>query len=320
MSRNNSGWNRPAANQPTVKKGGYPPAKQPEGAARRGAKAPSKVKGIVAGLVTVCALGGLCLWMFSGGENASQAKPDKGSGRIKEVAPAVTNRPPAQAAKAPSRVAEQWPPPNATKDADGVWRLPGGARPFNPKHREGGMHLSTKSNLPKFDHAVEREIATLITLPPGMPIFGTPNYSKFKQDFINSLADKIEITDEDSERDRKIKEDVIETKKVLAERVKNGEDIVKILKDTREELQRLSQYKREIQSFVTDQLRNSENADSDVEDAIAAANKMLESKGIAPIRSNALLKQRQRILLRDAGRASKPNEKASSANKENGNE
>lgn len=51
-------------------------------------KKPSAMRGVVAGLVTVCALGGLCLWMFSGGDDAPKAKTAKERGRIKEVTPA----------------------------------------------------------------------------------------------------------------------------------------------------------------------------------------------------------------------------------------
>ena len=203
---------------------------------------------------------------------------------------------------AASKKEKPWPPPEAIKDERGIWRYPGGQRVFDPRDRERAVKSPTKSNIPKFKHPVEREIATLLTVEPGMMLFGSPKYSAFKRDFVESLLEPIEITEDDSERDRMIKEEVIAAKKELAERVKEGEDVVQILKDTREELQRLAQYKRQIQALINEQVRNAENSDADVEDVFAAANKMLENEGIAPMSSNHIMKRRQQILINEAQR------------------
>jgi hypothetical protein len=48
----------------------------------------------------------------------------------------------------------------------------------------------------------------------------------------------------------------------------------------------------EVKSAVS----NSENSDQDIEDFVSAANKLLESKGIAPIKSGAFVRNRQRYL------------------------
>ena len=91
---------------------------------------------------------------------------------------------------------------------------------------------------------------------------------------------------------------MIETKIDLAERMRNGEDIGKILEETHEEYQRLAILKMEVASELN-KLRKDPNATlEDVEDFTSAANKILEERGIAPITLSPIAK---RMLLRRKG-------------------
>ena len=265
------------------------------------AKKPSPVRGIVAGLLVVAVSAVAYFAFFSGSEKPKSVKVEKERGRIKEVFPAKA---PTNAAPVKAETAEKtWPPPDAYKDERGIWRYPGGARVFNPKDRERATQIPESSNIPKFTHAVEREIATLLTMEPGGMLVGEPPYHLYAQDFQNAILDKIEINEDDSERDKAIKQAVIDAKKELCQRIKEGEDVVQILKESREEIRRLNAYKRELENLVREQVRNAELSDEDVADSFAAANKLLEEKGIAPMRSNAIMKRRQDILLQEARRA-----------------
>ena len=76
-----------------------------------------------------------------------------------------------------------------------------------------------------------------------------------------------------------------------------GEDIALIMKNTREELQRLSIYKSEIESAFREMASKPGLTEEDVDDFIESANIMLDSKGIAPMTFGPLAKRR---LLRKA--------------------
>ena len=148
----------------------------------------------------------------------------------------------------------------------------------------------------EFKHPVENEIAALIMAQPGEPLVGEPDYSNMKQDFVNALIDKIEISEDDSEMDRELKQNVEELKKELAERVKNGEDIVEIFKEARRELRLSADYKQNLNEVVLEQLYDPDISDEDLATTMQAANKMLEDKGIEPISETRFLKVRKRML------------------------
>ena len=188
--------------------------------------------------------------------------------------------------------------PETYVDARGVLRYKNGnARVPNPEDFKNPIRIERSTGLPHFNHPVEDEIATLISVEPGETLVGEISYRGFNGDFVNSLLEKIEISEDDSEYDREIKQGVIEIKKDLAERIKNGEDLVQILKDARSELMRGAEYKAQIGELVHEQLLDPNVSDDELKDTIAAANKILESKGIAPIKETKFLRARERVLL-----------------------
>lgn len=276
-------------------------ASAPQQKTSNGARAVSK--GALAGLIVVLGAGAAIYFLLPASAPTPKAPaPQEAPKVIEEIKPEVaTNVATVVETKKTDR--DSWIPADAYQDERGVWRHPGGARVFNPKSKEKAVKSPTKSNFPMLKHPVEREIATLITAKPGMILVGSPKYEAMRNDFVNAIVDKIEIKDDDSEWDRMVKTEVEEVKRELAERVKQGEDLVDILKESRQELQRLSQYKREVQAIINAQVRDAENSDDDVEMVLAAANKMLEERGIAPIQANSIMKRRQRILVNEARKA-----------------
>ena len=139
----------------------------------------------------------------------------------------------------------------------------------------------TKSKYSIFKHRSENEIARLLFLKPGDNLIGTPNYSALKDDFLNSLNEKILINPDDTEEIRLIKQNVIEAKANLKAAHDRGEDIAQIMLDARKECQELARYKRLLTQNIFEAL--ADDPDSDVDSYIEAANKMLEEKGIAPL-------------------------------------
>jgi len=188
-------------------------------------------------------------------------------------------------------------------DERGILRYKkGNGRVPKPDDFKNPIRISTRGNMHEFKHPVENEIAALIMAQPGEPLVGEPDYSNMKQDFVNALIDKIEISEDDSEMDRELKQNVEELKKELAERVKNGEDIVEIFKEARRELRMSADYKQNLDEVVLEQLYDPDISDEDLATTMQAANKMLEDKGIEPISETRFLKVRKRMLRAQARR------------------
>lgn len=187
-----------------------------------------------------------------------------------------------------------WKKHETYRDGKGVLRYKaGGARAPEKDEFKNAVKINTTSNIPRFKHQVEHEIATLLTIEPGGALFGSVRYDKrFEQDFVNSLMEPVKIEEDDSEEDKQLKNDVEATKRELAERIKAGEDLATILTETREEVRRLSAIKQDILTIAREELSKAELSDSDVKDYYEAVNKLLEQKGIAPINANSLMKRR----------------------------
>lgn len=187
---------------------------------------------------------------------------------------------------------ENDPPPLETfVDERGIERYKGGLRVRNHKIKKEVVRIGLGadgrplSNLPKFKYRCEDEIARLITLRPGATLVGMRRYDdRYKQDFVNALLEKNAPTAEDSPRDAEIKLQVDAVKKELAQRIKNGEDLGVIMTEARKEMQKYASIKREIEKEVREILKGDGVSDADVEIAFNAANILLESKGISPIK------------------------------------
>ena len=182
-------------------------------------------------------------------------------------------------------------------DEKGILRYEGGARVYKNRDKRKAIKVMQNDPFPKLKHRSDYEIATLITVRPGGMLFGQVEYDdKFKESFINSLIDRNEPVEGDSEWDIELKAAIEETKKELLQRIKNGEDLGDILREAREESRRLASYKREIQSLIRETLGDENATENDVKDVIKAANQMLEEKGIEPFKEDAFLRSRMRIL------------------------
>ena len=273
MSGNNSGWNRPAANQPTVKKGG--------------AKVPSVWKGIAAGLAVAVPLVALLVWMFAGGGDDGRTTPDVARGRIKEVSPAKArdkadraNRPASEGTQAaPQDRAE---PGQHDKASETEKPKPVVVVPYSGKTIADEI----------FTNHSDVAIAHLLNLEPGTSILGTYYYGPdFEKDFLAAQDRQIVINADDSDEVRALKEAVIEARKELMTRYKLGEDICKVMSETRQELQQLGIYRQkleqEVSKIATDDGKLSEK---DANDLVEAANLMLKEHGAKPIEMPVFLK------------------------------
>lgn len=269
MSGNNSsGWNRPASNQPSVKKGG--------------AKAPSAMKGVIVGAVAVL-IGVVCLWLFSGGEDAPKAKPEKDRGRIEEVTPA-----PAPKAKPVATSEPAAPKPirwakyvqNAALDDEGRPQFvprPGHQLVTNNVH-------GAKQPYEIFEHNYQNELASYMTAPPGTMFVGEMRYDeRFVKEVVETMSLPIKDDENDTPEQKELRQSMREVMKSLQAQVDAGRDVAEIFSAAREEMRELGLYKMQLRQEVFKIYKDSNMSDEEMDDTIKAANMMLEQKGIAPL-------------------------------------
>ena len=261
------------------------------------AKKPSPVRGLAAGAVVVVLAVAAYFAFFSGSEKPPVEKADKERGRIKEVKPAaapkartVTNAP-AKKVGTKGLGDPFWNRPNTNGMTDvqaRIWRYYQNPPPWT----NTTARTMPKSRYEIFPSYTENEIACLLTLNPGETLVGTRVYSKkFTEDFLKSCETPIIIEDTDTPYQQELKKAMIQTKIELRQRMADGEDLGKILTDARNENQRLAGIRREIEGEMRELIKSSATSEEDIDDCISAANKLLESKGIAPMSLNPVTRQ-----------------------------
>ena len=214
-------------------------------------------------------------------EKPKAAPPPVAKSDRSPIAPTVTNTPAVSTNKPAAHKEETY------IDERGIERYPGGMRVRRPAARTIKIEIDP---LHRFKHTSEAQIAGLLEIKPGAFIVGDMKYShRFVEDFKESLNDPIEILDTDSEYDKQLKRDVIETKKQLKSAMDRGEDIAQIMTDTRNELRKLGQYREELRQELHKIRTGGEYTEQEIEDFTVAANKLLADKGCRPIKMPTLL-------------------------------
>lgn len=252
----------------------------------RSGKSPRWVRGVVAGLIVVIGAA-IAVWLFfsaSDGCDSSDVN-EHTRGRIKEVKPETAPSKPVVVA---TNVASEKPKKvfKTYVDEKGVLRYEGGMAVRKPPVRTIKVGDHTPSI---FKHVAEMQIEGLLQIEPGDMVFGTMDYGEaFTRSLQESFKEEIVINPEDDERTREMKQAVIDVKKDFKKRMALGEDVGKLMSDTREDLQRLGMYRQELENEVRkildENLVDDNFTDQDVQDCYGAANKMLEEKGVAPLR------------------------------------
>ena len=252
-------------------------------------------KGAAAGLLV--AGGALVAWLL-----LSPVRPQKADGdaprdrRIREQTPASV---PAKAA--PTNAASAKPDPNArpTKVGEvlnGYVKLANGQLHRIRGEITNGMQRA-KAKYAIFEHPSENAIAGILSQKPGMNAIGTVRYGEnFKRDFLESLKKPIEIGEEDSDETKELKQAVIEAKAELKSAYDRGEDIGKIMEESRNEIKRLASYQLDIKQQVMEYARSEGASEDDVRLFIKAANEMLAAKGIAPLKETPFVRIKAKML------------------------
>ena len=240
----------------------------------------------------------------SRGGQSPVEQPKPSGGKIAEVTPvAVTNRAPTTPAVQEGKKIEirKLGDGRFMKYVDGkqAWMYP--RKSIDPPARTNGQNRVLSIEQRIFKYRSDMEIAGLLMAQPGDMAIGDPEYDKFfKQDFLKSLVDPAFPRDGDTEEERALKKAVTEVKAELKERYDAGEDLAKIMYDARNELRELGAYKRELEEEVRKRAKDGSLSAEDIDDLVTAANVMLESRGISPIRKGGFLRHQLKLRNRDA--------------------
>lgn len=199
----------------------------------------------------------------------------------KKVRKAATNV--VKQTKAKSEKPKERPPQRVGEIRDGYRLLCDGTL-----HRVLGVVTNTPGKFSiadkTFKHSADVELGNLLMVEPGDDLLGDTAgmYRGFNKEFDEALTEPIEYSDDDTPIQREMKQAVNELRKELKDRRAKGEDIEKIMEDTRNQLKELSLYRQELEDEVR-KLSTDDLTQTDYEDLVAAANQMLKERGIKPL-------------------------------------
>lgn len=247
-------------------------------------KSPGLAHGLIAGGAIV--LIGVISLYFVTSESDEQPAEKKGPAQIADAEPDLSERPEVVEKKVE-------PPREKTVNEKHLDWLDKKLKAARDKARAQGLPWADRPRkvikprpvVRRFEYWAEEHIASILETEPGQMIIGE---FEFGDDFIEELkqsfAFKVKIDPKDDDYTKELKRMVQETKDDLYKRYLDGEDIGKLMRESRKELQSLARVKMEIDSAMSQVFEDSDNLSADdMKDFEAAANKILENKGIPPM-------------------------------------
>lgn len=248
-------------------------------------KKPTALRGLIAGAaVVLVALG--AVYFFMGEETKVEIKESTKPRRIKEVEPAkaktnvvkVVELTPEEKEKLRRKAGGMY-----TNDYGYVYNRPIKGRAITNDMNE----TVAKSFADKvFNNFVDRSIGDLIDTEPGTAFVGDSRSlfgPSFKKKFLKSLEVPIIVSRDDPPEVATLKRAVIDAKIDLKARLDAGEDISEIMVQARDELQSLGLYKAELEKELDKIARDRNLTEEDMNDFVAAANKMMAERGMGPL-------------------------------------
>lgn len=128
-----------------------------------------------------------------------------------------------------------------------------------------------------FKHDSDIMIADVITARPGERLIDLELDRNFDRNFAESLAEPIAPHEKDTEDDKLVKESVMKTREMLAESMAAGESPAKIIKEARDDLNKIADYRDLLESELH---KLAEKEDEQyLDDFVAEANKLLDEYG-----------------------------------------
>jgi len=252
-------------------------------------------KALVAGLVVVIG-GGLAAWfVMRPSERDSIVSPDVAKpSAIAEVKPQVVTREEAAVATVEPKAKRFWEVDASQTNGftDVMLRKWRAAHRPPPAYTNDSSRYAPPPKYAIFKHYSENVIAAMLTMEPGETLVGTPTYRGIDNDFMRSCEEPIIPTEEDDEYSRDLKRQMNEAKIEIRQRMADGEKLEDILCKTHEEYQQLARYKFMLNDQLREYANDPEHSDQDLDDFVNSANKLLEQKGIAPLKLGIITRKR----------------------------
>lgn len=245
------------------------------------------------GIVALLSLSCACFVFLNKGQDNQSCDSKSGvvSKQIKELPPkhSTTNKhTDVEVGKTNSTAVttSEWKP-----KAEGFCFDPEGTLYRNGKKVRTSKIAHRKAPCEIFNYHSENLISLLMNTEPGTVFFGPGNYQEgFVRNFEKSCQEPIIVFNTDSDEVKRLKRDMIDVKIELKERMRQGESLTDIISSTRNELQKLGQVKLNLQRMLKSEVKTNAKSAADVDTFIEAADRILEEKGIAPLKDNPILR------------------------------
>lgn len=278
------------------------PWNQPRGNARRVAT-PKGGNARLPMIVGCIGLAALVAWLTIPKAGREQDVAPKVAGEIKAVKPVKSLRPATDVAEAPKPKAGKAAKPQRVGEVrDGYRLLCDGTL-----HKVNGVITNTPGRFSvsdrTFRHSADVELGNLLLVEPGDDLLGDSAgmYKGFRKELLEALEEDITYTEEDTPFQRELKDSVKELRDELGRRMQNGEDVERVMEDTRNQLKELSLYRQELEEEVR-RLSTDEMTQKDYEDLVKAANEMLAERGVKALEMPRTLRHAIRLKkLKDEG-------------------
>jgi len=114
---------------------------------------------------------------------------------------------------------------------------------------------------------------------PGDDFIDVPLPANFDEQFAKSLQFPIEVCENDTPEKVKLKQDVIEARKVLEEAANRGESPRQLLIEAAKTFRRMMEIKNTYQRLVYEQI-DAGASDQEINDLVRAATQLLEKEGM----------------------------------------
>lgn len=218
-------------------------------------------------------------------------KTEKGRAKIVEVEADLNRDATPQAEEAPKPL----PPQRVGELRDGYRLLPSGRL-----HKVVGIITNSPPKISiadkTFKHSADIELANLLLVEPGEDLVGDSEgmYDGFEKELAEAMREDIVFEKDDTDFQRELKASVIELRQELDKRRRAGEDLAKLMEDTRNQLKELSLYRQELEDQVHE-LTSDDLTQHDYEDLVNAANQMLAERGIMELELPTTLKRALRL-------------------------
>ena len=245
------------------------------------------VKYAIGGAVLAATAVTLCVVMMGSGGNKGErkTKPVK-KPRIESVKPNIATDTPVEAAEEPPQ------DPSIISVRKTINPFTGEEMMFTNRHKQVkanagiiGRDFPNNKHKPKrklFKHHSENYICGLMRTPLGMPIVRGRLPKNFDEDFVKSYAEEIKFEPEDTDEDKALKQAMIDFKEEIRDQIANGASVSQMVLDSREEQNKLAEYRKNLMRAIADLRREGATRD-ELDEAREAANMMLDKKGLKKI-------------------------------------